>query len=109
MGCTPWTFLLLEHDYFDPGNDHYNLCFVLLFGNVPWSAAAVGDIIESILGMQILLNHYDVPAMFYFPHGFATFLHEWCLTIYRLRAARGWIDMRSSDLASIGCPPLEID
>ena len=102
------TFLYPEADYFDPGNDHYKLSFELLFGNVSWNAETVGDIIEAILGIQYLLKHYDVPALPNFPHGFATFLHDWRLAIYKLRAARGWIDMRPSDLAGV-IFPLAVD
>ena len=105
-GCEP--FMVPEADFFDPGNDHYKLSFELLFGNVSWNAETVGDIIEAILGIQYLLKHYDVPALPNFPHGFATFLHDWCLAIYRLRAARGWIDMRPSDLAGV-IFPLAVD
>ena len=88
VGDEPSPYLRQE-DYFDPGNAHYKLCFVLLFGDMSWNAETVGDIIESILGMQYLLKHSAVPDVPNFPHSFANFLHDWCLALYRWRAALG--------------------
>jgi hypothetical protein len=100
--------LLKGDDYFDPGNKHYKLSFVLLFGDLGWNAETVGDIIESILGMQYLLRHYNVPEVPDFPHGFARFLHDWCLALYRWRAATGWIYNKPSDIARF-ILPLEVE
>ena len=100
--------LLKEDDYFDPGNKHYKLSFVVLFGDFGWNAETVGDIIESILGMQYLLRHYNVPEVPHFPHRFARFLHDGCLALYRWRAATGWIYNEASDIARF-IFPLEVE
>ena len=68
----------------------------------------VGDIIESILGMQYLLRHYNVPEVPHFPHSFARFLHDGCLALYRWRAATRWIYNEVSDIARF-IFPLEVE
>ena len=100
--------VLKEDDYFDPGNSHYKLSFVLLFGDFGWNAESVGDIFESILGLQYLLRNYNVPDVPGFPHSFARFLHDWCLALYRWRAATGWIHNDPHDVARF-ILPLEVD
>ena len=75
--------------YFDPGNWHYLMCFVLLFGDVPWNKETVGDMFESILGMRYLIEEEGMPYK-HFPFGFANFLEHWCVAVYRWFECTAW-------------------
>ena len=76
--------------YFDPGNWHYQVCFELLFGDVPWwNQETIGDMFESILGMRYLIENEGVPYTT-FPFGFAEFLERWCVAVYRWFKCTAW-------------------
>ena len=77
-------------DYFDPGNAHYKWCFEALLGETPgWNAETIGDIIESLLGLQFLVRGQGLKLR-YLPGAFASFLHDWCLFVYRYHQATAW-------------------
>ena len=92
LGRTPWgqkcKYIDPDH-YFDPGNWHYKMCFVLLFGDVPWNENTVGDILESILGTRYLIENEGL-ACTHFPFAFATFLEKWCVALYRWFECTAW-------------------
>ena len=92
LGRTPWgqkcKYIDPDH-YFDPGNWHYKICFVLLFGDVPWNENTVGDILESILGTRYLIENEGL-ACTHFPFAFATFLEMWCVALYRWFECTAW-------------------
>ena len=76
-------------DYFDPGNSHYKNCFDALLGASRWNEGTVGDIIESLLGLQFLINHYGLKIQM-FPTKMVDFLHDWCLFVYRYCQSMAW-------------------
>ena len=90
--------------YFDPGNEHYKNCFEMLFGRTDWNRETVGDIVESLLGMQYLIaNTEEVfkeePSHWVmFPTGFVTFLHDWCLAVHRYKQSTGWWTLSYSEI-----------
>ena len=55
-----------------------------------WNQETVGDIFESLNGIQHLLLNYNVPKLHSFPHAFVTFLHDWCYAIYKFFVATAW-------------------
>lgn len=93
-GANPWgdkCKFIDPNDYFDPGNWHYNICIVLLFGDVPWNAETVGDIVESILGLRYLIEEESMICD-NFPFAFANFLELWCVAVYRWFECTAWRD-----------------
>ena len=76
-------------DYFDPGNRHYKHCFEALIGPTLWNQGTVGDIIESLLGLQFLINQQRVKIQ-NFPTRMVAFLHDWCLSVYRYHHSLAW-------------------
>jgi hypothetical protein len=81
--------------FYDPSNSHYKLCMELLFPGAlrAWNQETVGDIVESLLGLQYLIENdmmgarSGVPA---FPHAFVNFLHDWCHGLYQWMKATAW-------------------
>ena len=82
--------------YFDPGDQHYKVCFEALFGTVEWNQCTVGDIVESLLGIQYRSKN-NIEKFERLPDGFVKFIHDWCLAVYRYRQAVGWT-VPSTDL-----------
>ena len=61
-----WKFAIIDPlQYFDPGNSHYAECFHALFGATPFcNNETIGDIIESLLGLQFVVSHRrDYPTL----------------------------------------------
>ena len=99
-----WKFATIDPlSYFDPGNRHYAECFHALFGKTPgWNDETIGDMIESLLGLQFVATHRrDYPALGIkandidlikekVPLAFAHFIHDWCRAVFRLRQATAW-------------------
>ena len=91
-------------DYFDPGNWLYTVAMKVLFRQVlvenGWNEETVGDIVESLLGIQFLKRNYDVPQI-NIPDQFIDFLHLWCLSIYRLMMATAWEHKNDLELTRV--------
>ena len=81
--------------FYDPGNQHYKVCMELLFPGAvtAWNQETVGDIVESLLGLQYLIESDLMGARFGipdFPHAFVNFLHDWCHALYQWMKATAW-------------------
>ena len=80
-----------EAQYFDPGNWHYATSMRLLWpSHSIWNQETVGDIVESLLGLQYLLAHGMVQHLQNSPHGFVNFLHDWCCATYEFFQITSW-------------------
>ena len=77
--------------YFDPGNKFYKHCFQALFGkDNNWNQETLGDIIESLLGIDYRVKHGLMKPIECFPYSFVKFLHDFCLTAYIATEAYAW-------------------
>ena len=89
--------------YFDPGSWHYKVSMGVVLGEMPYNEETVGDIVESLLGLQYIIKFGEETTddtasktaprqrtSRFFPHGFVNFLHDWCLALYLYFRASNW-------------------
>ena len=95
--------------YFDPGNWHYSICMRLLWprlgsqGN--WNDETIGDIVESLLGMQYLIAHRpNELKVRHFPDYLVKFLHDWCYVVYSYFKSTTWAITDTETLRSLFSP-----
>ena len=67
-----------------------------------WKAETVGDILESLMGIEWLCDncHVAEPPDF-FPCAFVHFLHDWCYAVYRFHRETAWRHDTTDGLRSL--------
>ena len=55
-----------------------------------WKAETVGDILESLMGIEWLCIHDKLDWPAFFPSAFEHVLHDWCIAVYRFHMETAW-------------------
>ena len=91
-GTTPWgdkCNYLGTHDYFDPGNWHYTISMVLLFGDLSRGNGSVGGNVEIALGLRCVIQEGNASCG-NFTFASTTVSELWCATAHRWFVCTSW-------------------